>query len=68
VEERNPDGTVVRGTALVNVSVLSIEHAGRQLEATEACRRFIGLVEDLVACAASTSRGASSAGTPHGAQ
>jgi hypothetical protein len=47
VEEKNPSGEIVRGAALVNVPTLYIEHGGKQLDANEACRKFIGLVESL---------------------
>jgi hypothetical protein len=48
VEERNPSGEVVRARALAQIQRLYIEHDGKQIDATEACRRFIALVESLV--------------------
>ena len=57
VEETNPGGEVVRGPALASVQTLNITHAGGQLEASEACQRFIALVESLVAHALPPARG-----------
>jgi len=48
VEETNPDGEVVRGGVLVSVKTLYLDHENKQLAATEACRKFIGLVESLI--------------------
>src|SRR5262249_53008620 len=48
IEARNPDGSVVRGHTLTTVQTLSIPIGGTDVEATEVCRRFIALIEDLV--------------------
>jgi len=45
VEERNPGGDVVRARALAEIRTLYIEHDGKQIDAAEACRRFIALRE-----------------------
>jgi hypothetical protein len=49
VEKTNPSGETLRGAALASVPTLYVEYEGGQLEATEACRRFIALIENLVA-------------------
>jgi len=48
VEEKNPGGEIVGGAALVNVPTLYIEHRGKQLDAKEACHKFIDLVSSLI--------------------
>jgi hypothetical protein len=56
LEETNPDGEVVRGGVLVNVPTLYIDHENKPLAATEACRRFIALVESLISSTPLTRR------------
>jgi hypothetical protein len=48
IEEKNPDGSTVRGPALGTVPTLYIDHAGKRIEATTACQQFIALLSDLV--------------------
>ena len=53
VEEKNPSGEIVRGAALARVSTLYIEHEGKRLDVTEACHKFILLVENLISSTSS---------------
>ena len=48
VEQTNPDGSVVRAPALSSIPTLYITHAGKDIEATIACRQFISLLRDLL--------------------
>ncbi len=48
IEERNPDGTTVRGSVLRGTVGLYIERDGRRVEATTACREFIEQLRSLV--------------------
>jgi len=48
VEIENPDGTKVSGSVFRGTLGLYIEQQGQRIEATEACREFIGQLKSLL--------------------
>jgi hypothetical protein len=48
VEVENPDGTKVSGSVFRGTLGLYIEQQGQRIEATEACREFIGQLKSLL--------------------
>jgi hypothetical protein len=49
VERENPDGRKVTDPVLRGVLGLYIKQQGRTVEATDACREFIGYLDSLLA-------------------
>ena len=54
VEMKNPDGTLVKGSALQSAVGLYIERQGQLVEATDACREFIRQLATLLDAVKST--------------
>jgi len=54
VEMKNPDGTLVKGSALHSAVGLYIERQGQLVEATDACREFIRQLATLLDAVKST--------------